>query len=49
MLNKQQLNKIERFIEKDKNEEGVKHRKQQENQFINYYVTKVKEQYGKKY
>ena len=49
MLNKQQLNKIERFIEMEKNEEGVKHRKQQENQFINYYVTKVKEQYGKKH
>lgn len=49
MLNKQQLNKIERFIEMEKNEDGVKHRKQQENQFINYYVTKVKQQYGKKY
>jgi hypothetical protein len=47
MLNKQQLNKIERFIEMEKNEEGVRHRKQQENQFINYYVAKVKEQYGK--
>ena len=47
MLNKEQLSKIAKFIEKEKKEEKAKDRRQKENKVINYYVTKVKEQYLK--
>lgn len=49
MLNKKQLDKIDKFIENEKHQEDREYCQQIENEHISKYITKVREQYIKEH